>query len=72
MQTTIPLRVLAGAVIPRHRATTFVLITAFALLTALAAQIRISLPFTPVPITGQTLAVLLAGLFVHFTRPYKP
>ena len=31
------------------------------MLTAVAAQFRISLPFTPVPITGQTFAVLLAG-----------
>jgi biotin transport system substrate-specific component len=38
-----------------------VLISAFALLTAAAAQVRIPLPFTPVPITGQTFAVLLAG-----------
>ncbi len=34
---------------------------AFAALTGLLAQIRIYLPFTPVPITGQTLGVLLAG-----------
>ena len=30
-------------------------------ITALAAQITIPLPFTPVPITGQTFAVLLCG-----------
>ena len=34
----------------------------FATLTALAAQIRIPLPFTPVPITMQTAIVLSAGL----------
>jgi biotin transport system substrate-specific component len=33
----------------------------FAILTALAAQIRIVLPGTPVPITGQTFAVLITG-----------
>lgn len=33
----------------------------FSLFIAVSAQIRIVLPFTPVPITGQTLAVLLAG-----------
>ena len=33
----------------------------FALFTALMAQIVIPLPFTPVPITGQTFAVLLTG-----------
>lgn len=31
------------------------------LFTALMAQVAIPLPFTPVPITGQTLAVLLVG-----------
>lgn len=33
----------------------------FSALTALLAQVRIGLGFTPVPITGQTFAVLLAG-----------
>lgn len=61
MQTTIPSRVITGAVLPRHQVTTVVLIISFALLTAAAAQIRIPLPFTPVPMTGQTFAVLLSG-----------
>ena len=34
---------------------------AFSLLTALCARIQIPLPFTPVPLTGQTFAVLLSG-----------
>ena len=33
-------------------------------LTGLAAQVSIPLPFTPVPITGQTLAVLLSGVIL--------
>ncbi len=37
------------------------LIVAGALWVALLAQVRIPLPFTPVPITGQTFAVLLVG-----------
>jgi biotin transport system substrate-specific component len=37
-------------------------ILAFAALTGLAARVTIFLPFTPVPITLQVLAVLLAGL----------
>lgn len=36
-------------------------IVAGSLLTALTAQISIPLPFTPVPITGQTFGVLLIG-----------
>ncbi|MCH7482669.1 MAG: biotin transporter BioY [Chloroflexi bacterium] len=37
------------------------LVVGFSLLVAVFAQIVIRLPFTPVPITGQTLAVLLTG-----------
>jgi len=37
------------------------LITISALFVAALAQVRIPLPFTPVPITGQTFAVLLVG-----------
>ena len=37
------------------------LVIGFAGLVAIFAQIAVKLPFTPVPITGQTLAVLLAG-----------
>ena len=37
------------------------LVIAFSLLTALAAQVAIPLPWTPVPLTGQTFAVLLTG-----------
>lgn len=61
MQTMIPTRVIAGAVLPRSGLATASLVVSFALLTAIAAQVRIPLPFTPVPITGQTFAVLLAG-----------
>lgn len=61
MQAVIPSRVILGATLPRHRVATMVLVAAFALLTAAAAQIRIPLPFTPVPVTGQTFVVLLSG-----------
>ena len=37
------------------------LVVGFSLLTALAAQVVIPLPWTPVPITGQTFAVMLTG-----------
>jgi biotin transport system substrate-specific component len=41
-----------------------VLVMSSVLLMALLAQIRIPLPFTPVPITGQTLGVLLVGSLI--------
>ena len=45
-------------------------IVGFSLLTALLAQIRVPLPFTPVPVTGQTLAVLLAGAVLGARRGF--
>jgi biotin transport system substrate-specific component len=61
--------VLADLALPRswreqagvRLAANVVLVVAGSLLTALAAQVSIPLPFTPVPITGQTFAVLLVG-----------
>ncbi|MFQ5855820.1 MAG: biotin transporter BioY [Anaerolineae bacterium] len=37
------------------------LVVVFSLINAAAAQVSIPLPFTPVPVTGQTFAVLLTG-----------
>lgn len=61
MQTVHPTRTIANVVIPRSAVTAVALMVGFALLTAFAAQIRIPIPGTPVPITAQTFAVLLAG-----------
>ena len=58
--TTVP-AVLSTRLLPRSRPVTATLVVGFALLTALMAQIEIPLWFTPVPITGQTFAVLLSG-----------
>jgi biotin transport system substrate-specific component len=44
------------------------LVVGFAGLTALAAQLTIRLPFTPVPITGQTFAVLATGTALGWRR----
>src|SRR5919206_2623482 len=46
---------------PLDWARTVVLVIGFSLLTALAAQVVVPLPWTPVPLTGQTFAVLLTG-----------
>jgi biotin transport system substrate-specific component len=41
-----------------------VLAFGFACLTGLLAQVRFYLPWTPVPITGQTFAVMLAAILL--------
>ncbi|HVF87809.1 MAG TPA: biotin transporter BioY [Pyrinomonadaceae bacterium] len=62
MDTYLKAETLAGATLaPLDWVRSTILVVAFSLLTALAAQIIIPLPFTPVPITGQTFAVLLTG-----------
>ena len=60
METFAP-TVLTGRVLPRSRVAAVVAVIGFAALTAAAAQYRIPLGFTPVPITGSTFAVLLSG-----------
>lgn len=45
-----------------------VLVAGVALLTAAAAQVEILLPFTPVPISGQTFAVLLGAAAIGPVR----
>ncbi|MFQ5945846.1 MAG: biotin transporter BioY [Anaerolineae bacterium] len=44
------------------------LVVAGSVLVALSAQIEIRLPFTPVPITGQTFGVLLVGALLGSRR----
>lgn len=55
-------------VLPRSRSRTVLLVVAGALLTAAAAQVQVPLPFTPVPVTGQTFAVLLTGAALGMRR----
>ena len=57
---------LADRIISRRLATDLVLVAAGAGLTAVAAQIAV--PLWPVPITGQTLAVLLVGVTLGAVR----
>ena len=52
---------LRASALPKGIAIDIALVSAFALLNAGAAQISIPLPFTPVPLTLQTFAVLLTG-----------
>jgi biotin transport system substrate-specific component len=54
--------------VPSTKVRDVALVIGFALFTAAAAQAKIALGFTPVPITGQTLAVLLAGGVLGWKR----
>lgn len=67
VSTPVP-HTLADAVIPRRLVTDATLVVGFAALTALAAQVSFRLPWTPVPITGQTFAVLMAGATLGMSR----
>jgi biotin transport system substrate-specific component len=55
-------RLVLTDLIPGDRVRDIGLVVGYAGLVGLSAQLSIRLPFTPVPITGQTLAVLLGGL----------
>ncbi|MCB9766372.1 MAG: biotin transporter BioY [Alphaproteobacteria bacterium] len=57
----VPAPVLADRLVPDVRWRDAALVVGGALLVALLAQLRVYLPFTPVPITGQTLGVALVG-----------
>lgn len=57
-----------GDVIPGGIVRDAVLVAGGAALTALAAQVSIPLPFTPVPLTLQTFAVLLVGAALGTVR----
>ena len=66
-----PSSVLIDQWAPSRAATRDVLsVVGFALLTVLLAQLRIDLPYSPVPITGQTFAVLLAGAVLGMRRGF--
>lgn len=54
-------RTLAARLLPATRVAPLAAILAGSGLIALAAQVRIPLPFSPVPVTGQTFAVLLVA-----------
>lgn len=71
MATTIvaPRATIIDALLPwRSLAYQLALIVAGSLLLALLAQVIIPLPFTPVPITGQTYGVLLVGAVLGSRR----
>ena len=57
-----------GDALPGERARDLLLVLAGATLVGLLAQISIRLSFTPVPLTGQTLGVLLVGTALGWRR----
>ncbi len=64
---TLDRRVLADLV-PSFAVRDAILVVAYAGLVGLLAQVVIVLPFTPVPITGQTFGVLLGGMALGWRR----
>jgi biotin transport system substrate-specific component len=64
----LPRRAVLADAIPGARVRDVVLIVSGALLTALFAQIAIKVPGSPVPITGQTLAVGIVGATLGANR----
>jgi biotin transport system substrate-specific component len=68
MTHALPRPAVLADVIPGARVRDAVLILCGALLTALFAQISIDVPPSPVPITGQTLAVGLVGACLGMRR----
>ncbi|MGO8818912.1 MAG: biotin transporter BioY [Terriglobia bacterium] len=56
--------------VSRNFATDAIWVVAFSLVTAVLAQITFHLPHTPVPITGQTFAVLLSGAVLGWRRGF--
>src|SRR5262249_10382412 len=62
---------LADVAVPRAGALSHIaLIVTASLATALAAQLAVPMPWSPVPITGQTFAVLLSGAVLGARRAF--
>jgi biotin transport system substrate-specific component len=62
---------LADLALPRSSAVTNVLLVVGAsIVTSLAAQVAIPVPWSPVPITGQTFAVTLSGAVLGMRRGF--
>lgn len=68
INTSIPRARVLGDTLPGTRTRDVVLVVGGAGLVGLLAQITIHLSFTPVPITGQTLGVLLVGTALGWRR----
>jgi biotin transport system substrate-specific component len=65
-----PGRAVLADVLPGERVRDLALVVGYAGFTGLAAQVAIPLPFTPVPVTGQTFAVLLGAAALGWQRGF--
>jgi biotin transport system substrate-specific component len=65
-----PGRAVLADTLPGERARDLALVVAYAGFTGLAAQVAVPLPFTPVPVTGQTFAVLLGAAALGWQRAF--
>jgi biotin transport system substrate-specific component len=63
-----PGRAVLADLLPGEQVRDALLVVGYAALTGVAAQLSIVLPFTPVPITGQTFAVLLGAAALGWRR----
>lgn len=68
MSTAAVRRQVLADVLPASAARDIGLVVGYAALVGLLAQVVIPLPFTPVPITGQTFGVLLGGMVLGWRR----
>ena len=69
--STVRTLTLADVAVPRvSRLSNLLLVVGASVLTALAAQIAIPVPWSPVPLTGQTFAVLLSGAVLGARRAF--
>ena len=65
-----PGRAVLADVLPGEWLRDLALVAGYAGFTGLAAQVAIPLPFTPVPVTGQTFAVLLGAAALGWQRAF--
>src|ERR1700694_5220745 len=68
MSTSADRRYVLADALPAFAVRDAILVVSYAALVGLLAQVVIPLPFTPVPITGQTFGVLLGGMALGWRR----
>jgi biotin transporter BioY len=68
MSTSVDRRQVLADTLPASAIRDVLLVAGYAALVGLLAQVVIPLPFTPVPITGQTFGVLLGGMALGWRR----